>query len=277
MKVLLIAPHTDLLYADAEVQRILRSGLTVTPVLGTVNQTTLLDEIGSGTYDVLWLCSHGTKTGIMLSDGLLSGETLSQVVRSSSISLVVLNTCDSIMTAQQLQNETSADVIATIEEVPDREAFQAGALFARALAQTNNVAEAYNIARPGGGNRSYIYLGGAVPNQNERQGRDSQTTVEERLSRLEQINTDTQKTLERIVTLMDGNSSWRIVGLPDQLSAYIKANEDWKKATEQRIGALEEGNPIILHPSTAFVLTVIAILLIVVVYFIVSWLQRGGV
>jgi hypothetical protein len=236
----------------------------------------LLDELSNGQYDVLWVCSHGTAAGIVLSDGIVSGETLAQVVRSSDVNLVVLNTCDSITTAQQLQNETRADVIATIEEVPDREAFQTGVLFARALAQTNNIAEAYNIANPGGGNRSYIHLGGAVPNQIERQGRDNQTTVEERLSRLEQLNNDTQKTLERIVTLMDGNTSWRIVGLPDQLAAYIKSNEDWKSATEKRIAALEDGNPIIMQPSTAFWLAIVVTLLLIAIYFIVAWLQRGA-
>lgn len=104
----------------------------------------------------------------------------------------------------------------------------------------------------------------------------SNTTVEARLSRLEQLNNATQDTLRRIVTLMDGDVSWRIIGLPDQLSAYIKANEDWKKATEQRIAALEEGYQIVMHPTTAFWMAVTAILLIIGVYIAISWLQRGS-
>lgn len=156
MKVLLVAPRTGLLYADDEVQRVLRSGLDVTPVLGTVTQTVMLDEVTVEGYDVLWLCTHGTSDGVLLSDGLLSSATLAQMVRSR-FSLVVLNTCDSIQTAQLIQNETNAEIVATIIEVPDREAFQTGVLFARALSQTQDIAAAYNIARPVA-NRSYIRL-----------------------------------------------------------------------------------------------------------------------
>ncbi len=158
MKVLLVAPRTNLLLVDAEVQRVLRSGLDVTPLLGTVNHETLLDEIDESDYDTLWLATHGGPAGILLSDDILSPSLLAPLVREK-FSLIVLNTCESIMVAQMLQNETDAEIIATVQTVPDREAFQTGALFARALAQTQDTAAAYNIARPGA-NRTYIRLAG---------------------------------------------------------------------------------------------------------------------
>lgn len=157
MRVLLVAPRTDLLYADAEVQRVLRSGLDVIPVLGSVRHDDLIDELASN-YDVLWLCTHGTKAGVLLSDGMLTASELAQLVRGR-FELVVINTCDSIDTAQMIQNETDAEIIATICDVPDTTAFVTGTLFARALAQTQDSIAAYNIARPGG-NRNYVRLAG---------------------------------------------------------------------------------------------------------------------
>lgn len=156
-KVLLVAPRTNLLSVDAEVQAILRSGLQVTPLIGTVEHDDLVSEM-QGNYDVLWLCTHGNSEGIMLSDGILPASLLTSLARDS-FDLIVLNTCNSIATAQMLQNETNAEVIATIIETPDREAFQTGALFARALANLGDTEAAYQRAKPGS-NRTYVRLAG---------------------------------------------------------------------------------------------------------------------
>lgn len=155
MKILLVAPRTTLLYADAEIESILRSGNPVTPMIGNVTVSRFLFEVLASKYDVLWLCTHGTKDGILFSDGLLTASELTPLVRNR-FSLVVLNTCDSIDVAQMIQNETESSVIATIREVPDREAFQTGALFARALS-IQTVTAAYTDARPGN-NRTYVHL-----------------------------------------------------------------------------------------------------------------------
>ncbi len=134
MKALLVAPRTDLTYADAEVQEVLRSGLKVTPLIGTVNYRNFAHELAAPFYDILWLCTHGTDEGIWLSDGAISASLLTPLVRDR-FRLIVLNTCTSIGVAQMLQNESSSDIIATIIEVPDRDAFQTGALLARQLAE----------------------------------------------------------------------------------------------------------------------------------------------
>lgn len=160
MKVLLVAPRTDLLLVDAEVQRVLRSGLDVTPLLGRVTHTTLFDELAASQCNVAWFCTHGSAEGILLSDGLLPTSLLVPLLRNR-VDLVILNTCESIAVAQALQNEIHAEIIATIIEVPDQEAFQTGALLATALAETGDVAAAYEQARPGG-NRTYIRLAGVM-------------------------------------------------------------------------------------------------------------------
>lgn len=159
LNVLLVAPRTDLLFVDAEVQDILRSGLKVTPMLGVVNHSDLVREFNNPTtYDVLWLATHATPEGVMLSDGILTTQLLTGLCRGS-FSLIVINSCQSIHTAQMIQNETEAEIIATIVDVPDAEAFQVGSRFARRLAKTGNVEDAYRSARPGG-NKTYVRLAG---------------------------------------------------------------------------------------------------------------------
>ena len=157
MNVLLIAPRTDLLYVEEEVQGILRSGLTVTPLLGNVTHADVLREVEKS-YDVLWLCTHGNEEGVLLSDGVLNASLLVALVRDK-FNLIVLNTCESFRVAQLVQNETSAEVVATVLSVPDKEAFQTGTIFARELAKTGDFERAYYAARPGS-NRTYVRLAG---------------------------------------------------------------------------------------------------------------------
>lgn len=277
VRTLLIAPRTDLFYADAEVQAILRSGLAVTPRLGDVRHADVLTDVTSGEYDAFWFAGHTTKDGLVLSDGVLSSEELTPMIRGR-FPLVVLNSCDSQATAQMLQNETEAAVIATVVEVPDRLAFQTGALFARELAKTGDIPTAYHAAKPGN-NRTYVLLGWG-----KKKVVDGQRTLDERLDRLEVALNQTQHTLARVVALMDGDPSYRIVGMPDQLAAYIKANEDWKTATEQRVlGAesrirnLEDSNkPLVITRSTLIFMIVLGTVCLVLAFMAMTWMQSAG-
>ena len=158
MRILLTAPRTDLTLADAEVQAIIRSGLDVTPLLGDVRHVDFVRDVQADDYDVLWLCTHGTSEGVHLSDGILSASMLTPLVRDR-FDVVILNTCESVQTAIMLQNETGAEVICTVEVVPDIAAYQTGALLARSLADTGDLETAYNASRPGG-NRTYLRLAG---------------------------------------------------------------------------------------------------------------------
>ena len=105
----------------------------------------------------------------------------------------------------------------------------------------------------------------------------------ERLDRLEVALTEAQRTLTRVVALMDGNKDYHIVGIPDQIAAYIKANEDWKAASqtritdsENRLKALENNRQIVIEPATAALLLVIGALCLIVAYFVLTWLQSAG-
>lgn len=156
--VFLVAPDTDLALAKEEVQSILRSGLAVTPLIGEVTHTELVREtIALPPTDVTWYCTHGNEEGILLSDGIMSTSLLVPLIRDR-FRIVVLNTCSSIQVAQALQNETGAIIIATIADVPDREAFQTGSLLASSLAIYGDINRAYQAAKPGS-NRTYVLLG----------------------------------------------------------------------------------------------------------------------
>jgi hypothetical protein len=157
MKVLLVAPtQPDLPNVLDEVQDIVNSGLSVHPLLGQVRHVDVLREITLGKYDVLWLATHGNTEGVLLSDGLLPASLLTSLTRGR-VRVVILNTCSSVQAAQMIQNETRATVICTVADVPDREAYQTGALLARALADTGRIDIAYERSRPGG-NRTYLLL-----------------------------------------------------------------------------------------------------------------------
>lgn len=276
MRVLLIAPHTTLFYANAEVQAVLRSGLDVTPRIGDVRHVDVLTDVTAGEYDAFWFAGHSTKDGLMLSDGVLSAEELTPLIRGR-FALVVLNSCESEDAARMLQKETEAAVVATVVEVPDRLAFQTGALFAQKLSETGDIPTAYNAARPGN-NRTYVLLGWGKKKV------IVDRTLDERLDRMEVALNQTQRTLARVVALMDGDPSYRIVGMPDQLAAYIKANEDWKKATEQRVlGAearlknLEDSNkPMVISRSTLVFMIVLGTVCLVLAFLALTWMQSAG-
>ena len=157
MKVLLVAPtQPDLPNILDEVQDIVNSGLTVHPLLGQVRHVDVLREITLGKYDVLWLATHGNDEGVLLSDGLLPASLLTSLARGR-VRVVVLNTCSSAQAAQMIQNETHATVVCTVVDVPDREAYQTGALLARTLYDTGRIEIAYERSKPGG-NRTYLLL-----------------------------------------------------------------------------------------------------------------------
>ena len=100
--------------------------------------------------------------------------------------------------------------------------------------------------------------------------RQAPPTVEERLARLEEI---IDRDVRRALALVEGDPQYRLIGIVDQLPAYIKANEDWKEATEQRIINLEAGNQIVISPRTALLFAVGAIVLLFAVYLAVAWVQ----
>lgn len=161
MNFTLVAPRTDLLFADAEIQSIIATGI-VPPdqiLIGDVRHVDVVRVLTASKCAGVWFCTHSTTDGIMLSDGLLPASLIVSLIRGR-FRCVILNTCNSAQIAVMINDETDAEVIATITDVPDREAFQTGALLADQIARTNDLELAHNRSKPGG-NRTYIRLAGS--------------------------------------------------------------------------------------------------------------------
>jgi len=158
MRVLFVAPRTDLMFVNEEAQDVLTSGLSVEPMMGDVSGIDLARRLRLDKFDVLWLATHGDQTGVLLSDGILKSSTIVQLVRDK-VDLVFLNTCESYGVAQMLQNETGATIVCTVAKVPDSDAYHTASLFASALHETGDARLAYDRSRPGN-NTTYLFLAG---------------------------------------------------------------------------------------------------------------------
>lgn len=108
----------------------------------------LLDKLKEP-FDILWVLSHGVEEGWFLNDGLVSASETTSLVRSSGIFLTVLNSCSSYMVADKAAQELGTAFICTLTEVPDRQAFLTGALFARHISEGLDYVSAWTLAKPG--------------------------------------------------------------------------------------------------------------------------------
>jgi len=113
---------------------------------------------------ILWFLTHTIKnqngeSAIHLGSGRSLGisELISYIKSNTSVTLLVLNACETVDIAQAINEETGIGVICTIHPVLDYIASVTGAMFAEQLAKHGNVARAYRESKPGG-NRTYLYL-----------------------------------------------------------------------------------------------------------------------
>lgn len=142
------APVEELRYGLDEVMEIVN---TLDAELLTGRRATftgLLDSLHRP-IDILWVLTHGVAEGWFLNDGLIVASELTSLVRSSGIFLTVLNSCSSYPLAHAVAEELGTALLCTITEVPDRQAFLAGTLFARHLAAGLDYVTAWEKAKPG--------------------------------------------------------------------------------------------------------------------------------
>lgn len=167
MRILLVAPSQASLPQSAqEVEAVVNSGLSVKLLQSNVSQRDLVSELSTpGRYDIIWFATHSDGNGILLTNEVLSPSAVISLVRGSGAKLVFLNTCSSVSTASAIQNEATVDVICTITDVPDVDAYRTGAQFAAKLLQTGDFRKSYELSKPGR-NSTYIYLSAAGPLQN---------------------------------------------------------------------------------------------------------------
>lgn len=161
--ILLVAPKNSQLpalpWVDQEIQAIVNSGLQV-QLERDVNERLLSELIAREQWDIVWFASHGTSTGIALSDGVVATDALASMLRSVNVKYVVLNTCESVHVAAAISWQADCDVICTISsEIGDKQAWLTATNMARRLYAGDTVFEAFRRSRS---NRpDYIYLPGS--------------------------------------------------------------------------------------------------------------------
>lgn len=108
----------------------------------------LIDALAKG-CDILWLITHATEDGWFLSDGIVNASETTTLVRSSGVFLTVMNTCSSFRVAIAAAKEIGSAFVCTVKEVPDRQAFITGVIFAQKLVAGYDYTSAYELAKPG--------------------------------------------------------------------------------------------------------------------------------
>ena len=152
MRILLIAPATDLPFAPAEVAAVANTpGHTVHQMQGEVNRRDLLAEATRQDvrYDVLWFATHGSRDGVLMSDGLIGIASLAPLVLAVNAKLVVLNTCDSYAVGEAVAWNTGVATICTVAAIPDDRAFELATYLALHLARfRGDVQKAFDAVQP---------------------------------------------------------------------------------------------------------------------------------
>lgn len=140
--VLMVAPVTNLDYAEAEMQALVNlAGLRIRLVRApctTLSIYAAVEHIGHCEW--LHIAGHGSEGGVHLDSETWSAQEIVQTVQSLGCNLVYLNTCDSIHLVKLIGEKTSADCIANLTEANDQRAWQSATHFARQLLRTNPVA-----------------------------------------------------------------------------------------------------------------------------------------
>ena len=141
IKMLLVAPSTDLAYADAEMQslinlaglrvRLVRAPCTTLAVYAAAEQ--------AGQVDWLHIAGHGSDGGVHLDGETWSSGEIAQTVQALGCQLTWINTCDSVHLAKTITERTASDCIVNLIEANDQRAWQLPAYYARQLLRTNPI------------------------------------------------------------------------------------------------------------------------------------------
>lgn len=188
-------PVSDLEYGMDEVMQIvnLLGARLLSGKQATIHG--LLDILAQG-WDGIWLVTHAEEEGWYLSDGIVNASETTTLIRSSGTMLLVMNTCSSYEVAYKVSKELGTPVICTVQEVPDRQAFITGVIFAQKLATGLDYETAYYLAKPGQNSTYELIRANTAMSQSER-GRGSQGNTPDAQSLQRFI--DSVAELERIV------------------------------------------------------------------------------
>lgn len=230
-RTLVVAPRTNLAYAEEEVTAVVNA-LNANILPGNVTANMVLDKVSEG-WDIIWFMTHGDEKGILLSDGPLDASTLTTFIRTSEARLVVLNTCQSISVALAIHNELLTNLICTLREVPDREAFFTGKQLAFQLARGKSFSQAYLAAKPGQ-NTDYIFLVGK--DRDKPSAALTQVPLEAKPSDgrgrlgLKETESDYAERIQRLDAIVSGDMLWGQEGLVNTVKTLLDAVNNLRRS-----------------------------------------------
>lgn len=139
INVLMVAPVTDLAYAEAEIQSLVNlDGLRVRLVRAPCTTLSIYAAVERvGHCDWLHVAGHGSEGGVHLDAEMWTAPEIVATVQSLNCDLVYLNTCDSVHLVKLISEKTGADCIANLTEASDQRAWQSATHFAIQLLRTN--------------------------------------------------------------------------------------------------------------------------------------------
>ena len=149
---------------------------------GEVSSADLIDAIHQVRPELVCFATHGSETGIQLSDGVIGIGELVADLRNAGAECVFLNTCSSREVARGIYHELGATTIGTVRDVADTLAYRTMSHFLHNVAAGASWREAYERSKPGQ-NRDYVIF----PEQDDMDAETRQllASINERLGRMD--------------------------------------------------------------------------------------------
>lgn len=157
ISMLLVAPSTDLEYADSEMQSLINlAGLRVRLVRAPCTTLAIYAAVEQvGRVDWLHIAGHGGEGGAHLDGETWSASEIALTAQSLNCHLTWINTCDSVHLAKTVTERTHSDCIVNLIEANDQRAWQLPAHYARQLLKTNPI-DAY--AKTAAADRTVLFV-----------------------------------------------------------------------------------------------------------------------
>lgn len=150
ISVMLVAPQSDLPWVAVEVETISNLAsehpdrLNVRQVCAPATLRSAVAALDrAGAVDVVIFSTHGNGDGLLLDDGQIGAADVLMLVEMARCELLILNSCSSVAIANQVVKLTRCDVICTIQEQPDRRAWQVSTGVLRELVRGGGPVQAF--------------------------------------------------------------------------------------------------------------------------------------
>lgn len=271
MRICLIAPMTSDLAIPGEIQEVANTFseaghmVRITPA----SRQGLRDAMYAGTFEMIWFAGHGGDEGFGLADGIWKPVDCGRWLAAVGAWSFVANACFSAEHVQTIQQIADVDIVATIAPagVEDTVAAETALYLARALVETNSLAQATQRASAGG-QLQYRYFPSGRMNGTQRAAD-------------EQAHQDTAA----LVRLFRGDPATGQPGLvatlntlAAKLDVLAAAFDAYRVSTEARLDALEKaqriGQQVSMSPRMASSLMLVSFLMIVLMFALI--LRLGG-